>query len=98
MINRLECEAKPEWRATIQTRTKLVFVLEGKGWLAGKFYEQSDDWPGSRQLPELEEEKRCRQLAAGDIALLKGAIPHTDEKRTRFRGTKATGDTSLTIL
>jgi hypothetical protein len=83
MINRMECEATPEWRATIQTSTNLVFVLEGRGSLAGKFYEHSDGWPG-RQPPELEEHKRCRQLAAGDIALLKGAIPHIKEKRVRL--------------
>src|ERR1700722_17470325 len=37
-MTRLEFEAKPEWRATIRRRMNLVFILEGLGKLAGKFY------------------------------------------------------------
>jgi hypothetical protein len=80
MMTRLEFEAKREWRATIKRGDNIAFVLEGQGTLTGRFYEYSDNCPSDRQPKEMEEEKLCRQLAAGDIGLLKGVIPHIKTK------------------
>ena len=80
MITRLDFEAKQEWRATIKRRDCIAFVLEGQGTFTGKFYEYTDNSPSDRQPKEMREETLCRQLAAGDIGLLKGVIPHTKTK------------------
>jgi hypothetical protein len=84
MITRQEFEAKPEWRATIKRRRNLVFIMEGQGKYAGRFYEYPDDWisrSGFSQPLEIEMEgtRLRRQLADGEIELLKGALPQTGE-------------------
>ena len=80
-MTRLEFEAKPEWRATIRRRRHLVFILEGQGRLAGKFYEYPDDWIcrdgfGQPLEVEMDESGLRHQLANGQIELLSGAVPH----------------------
>ena len=91
MITRQEFEGKPEWRATIKRRNSLVFILEGQGGWAGRFYEYPDDWisrGGFSQPLEIEMEgaRLRRQLADGEIELLKGALPQTDEVHDGLTG------------
>jgi hypothetical protein len=84
VITRLDFEAKPEWRATIRRRDNLAFILEGQGALAGKFYEYPDDWIPRNQVNQplevpMQGTRLRRQLAAGEIELLKGVLPRTDK-------------------
>jgi len=80
IVTRGEFEAKPEWCATIRRRNSVVFILAGQGALTGRFYEYPEDWilrrPSTQPL-EIEVKPRTlhAELAAGQIVLLKGALP-----------------------
>jgi hypothetical protein len=80
VVTRAEFEARPEWRATIRRRKSIVFILAGQGALIGRFYEYPEDWilrPRLTQPLEIEVKPRTlhAELAAGQIELLKGALP-----------------------
>ena len=82
MVTRAEFEARPEWRATIRRRKSIVFILAGQGALIGRFYEYPEDWIlQARSIQPLETEVKPTtlhaELAAGQIKLLKGALPQT---------------------
>ena len=84
MVTGAEFEARPEWRATIRRRNSVVFALEGRGGLIGRFYEYPEDWtlrPRPTQPLEIEVKPRTlhAELAAGQIVLLKGALPQTTD-------------------
>jgi hypothetical protein len=84
MATRAEFEARPEWRATIRRRKSIVFILAGQGALIGRFYEYPEDWIlRARSTQPLETEVKPKtlhaELAAGQIVLLKGALPQSTD-------------------
>jgi hypothetical protein len=80
-MTRLDFEAKPEWRATIKRRDGIAFILAGQGPYVGRFYEFPDDGnPFNGFSHPVEIGVRLRhQLATGEIELLKGTLPLTEE-------------------
>jgi hypothetical protein len=84
MVTRAEFEARPEWRATIRRRKSIVFILAGQGALIGRFYEYPEDWilqplPTRPLETEVKPKTLHAELAAGQIVLLKGALPQTTD-------------------